>query len=156
LYPTLTDLIALARGAVTRFQRTTERCTITLHTSVSQIQVLVDPVRIDQVLANLLSNAIKYSLGGGTIDVRIEEHQRQQHVLLSVRDDGLGIPKDEQAQIFSRFKRASNAQQAGLLGTGLGLYVCRELLAMHGGQIWFESTEGEGSTFFVSLPLNAP
>jgi signal transduction histidine kinase len=152
LYPTLTDLVALARDTVTRFQRTTERSTISLHVSVSQLQVLVDPVRIDQVLANLISNAIKYSPEGGAIDVRIEKQQR--HVLLSVRDEGLGIPGDEQAQIFSRFKRASNALEAGLLGTGLGLYLCRELLALHGGHIWFESTKGDGSTFFVTLPLN--
>jgi signal transduction histidine kinase/GAF domain-containing protein len=155
LYPTLTDLVSLARSTVTRFQRTAEHCSISLHSSVSQLYVLVDPVRIDQVLANLLSNAIKYSTQGGVIDVRIEEHRQQQHVLLSVRDEGLGIPKDQQALIFSRFKRASNALQAGLLGAGLGLYLCRELLALHGGQIWFESTEGKGSTFFVKLPLNA-
>ncbi|HXX78649.1 MAG TPA: ATP-binding protein [Ktedonobacteraceae bacterium] len=154
LYPTLTDLVALTRGTITRFQRTTEHCTISLLASVPKIQVMVDPVRIDQVLANLLSNAIKYSPQGGTIDVQIEVQRQQQHVLLTVRDEGLGIPKDEQAQIFSRFKRANNALEAGVLGTGLGLYLCRELLALHGGQIWFESMEGEGSVFFVTLPMN--
>jgi signal transduction histidine kinase len=154
LYPSMTDLVALARDTVTRFQRTKEHYTISLQATVSQIQVLVDPVRIDQVLANLLSNAIKYSPEGGTIHVRIEEHSEQKYVQISVGDEGLGIPEDVQAQIFSRFKRASNAQEAGLPGTGLGLYLCRELLALHGGHIWFESTEGKGSTFFVTLPLN--
>ena len=66
----------------------------------------------------------------------------------------IGIPQAEQAQLFGRFVRASNSQTQGISGTSLGLYLCRELVSQHGGDIWFESTEGAGSTFFLRLPLS--
>ena len=78
------------------------------------------------------------------------EHQA---ALISIRDQGIGIPQAEQARIFGQFFRASNAEAILISGTGLGLYLCRELVLQHEGQIWFESREGAGSTFFVRLPL---
>jgi signal transduction histidine kinase len=66
---------------------------------------------------------------------------------------GIGIPEADQAHLFGRFVRASSGEAQGISGTGLGLYLCRELVLQHGGQIWFESREGAGSTFFVRLPL---
>ena len=84
-----------------------------------------------------------------TIGAEHETHE----ALLSVRDQGIGIPLHEQVQVFGRFARAGNAQAYGIRGTGLGLYLCRELVEAHGGRIWLESAEGQGSTFFVALPL---
>ena len=72
--------------------------------------------------------------------------------LLSIRDSGIGIPVQQQARIFGRFERADNARAYGIGGTGLGLYLCRELIERHGGRIWFESAEEQGSTFFIALP----
>ena len=72
---------------------------------------------------------------------------------ISVKDRGIGIPRRQHAQMFGRFMRADNAQAWGISGTGLGLYICRELVERHGGQLWFESEEDAGSTFFVTLPL---
>jgi signal transduction histidine kinase len=86
--------------------------------------------------------------------VQVDEDRDVQEALVRIRDWGMGIPMGQQAQIFSRFMRADNAQEAGISGTGLGLYLCRELVELHGGRIWFESTEGEGSTFFLALPLS--
>ena len=77
-----------------------------------------------------------------------------QDALISVADHGIGIPQAEQNQLFGQFVRASNAESHGISGTGLGLYLCRELVSQHGGEIWFESTEGVGSTFFLRLPLS--
>jgi signal transduction histidine kinase len=77
-----------------------------------------------------------------------------QNALISVADHGIGIPQAEQTQVFGQFVRASNAESHGISGTGLGLYLCRELISLHGGEIWFESTEGVGSTFFLRLPLS--
>ena len=74
-------------------------------------------------------------------------------VEIQVRDHGIGIPAAQQNLIFGRFMRADNARQAGISGTGLGLYISRGLVEQHGGQIWFESQEGKGTTFHMTLPL---
>jgi len=103
---------------------------------------------------NLLTNAIKYSPDGGSVEVALQLASEWQEALISIRDQGIGIPQAEQAQLFGRFVRASNSQAQGIGGTGLGLYLCRELVSQHGGDIWFESTEGAGSTFFLRLPLS--
>lgn len=76
-------------------------------------------------------------------------------MLIQVQDHGIGIPAREQARIFGRFMRADNAQAAGVKGTGLGLYLSRALVEQHGGQLWFHSREGVGSTFFLRLSLTS-
>src|SRR5437763_1885222 len=148
-----TDLVAMARRVLARRQLTTERHTLTLVIALPHLVVHADPRRMEQVLSNLIGNAIKYSPEGGAIEVTIRAEHESHEALLSVRDQGIGIPLHEQAQVFGRFARAGNAQAYGIRGTGLGLYLCRELVEQHGGRIWLESTEGQGSTFFVALPL---
>src|SRR6266700_1047609 len=151
----LTDLVALCRRVVARFQRTTAQHALSLETALEHLVAQVDPERIEQVLGNLLSNAIKYSPEGGPIQVRLREAVEAQAVHLSVRDGGIGIPARQQARIFGRFERADNSRPYGISGTGLGLYLCRALVEQHGGRIWFESVEGESSTFFIALPLTS-
>jgi signal transduction histidine kinase/GAF domain-containing protein len=148
-----TDLVALARRVMARRQLTTKRHTLTLLTVLAHLVVHADPRRIEQVLSNLIGNAIKYSPEGGAIEVTLRADNETGEALLSVRDRGIGIPMHEQAQVFGRFARAGNAQAYGIRGAGLGLYLCRELVEAHGGRIWLESAEGQGSTFFVALPL---
>jgi two-component system phosphate regulon sensor histidine kinase PhoR len=150
-----TDLVALARRVLTRRQLTTERHTLTLVTTLPHLVVHADPRRMEQVLSNLIGNAIMYSPEGGAIEVTIGAEHESHEALLSVRDQGIGIPQHDQAQVFERFARAGNAQAYGIRGTGLGLYLCRELVEQHWGRIWLESTEGQGSTFFVALPLTS-
>jgi len=147
------DLIALVKRVMSRLQMTTEQHPITINTPLEYLVVHVDPRRIEQVISNLISNAIKYSPAGGMIEVTINEESEAQTALLSVRDHGIGIPAHQQSLVFGRFARADNARAYGIGGTGLGLYLCRELTERQGGQIWFESTEGQGSIFFVSLPM---
>jgi signal transduction histidine kinase len=77
-------------------------------------------------------------------------------VEIQVQDEGLGVPRHQQARIFGRFMRADNAQATGISVTGLGLYLCHELVEQHAGRLWFESEEGEGITFFLRLPLEPP
>ena len=149
----LTDLVALCRRVVARFQLTTAQHTLSLETSLDHLVAQVDPERMEQVLGNLLSNAIKYSPEGGPIQVRLREAVETQMAHLSVHDRGIGIPARQQPRIFGRFERADNSRPYGINGTGLGLYLCRALVEQHGGHIWFESVEGEGSTFFIALPL---
>ena len=148
-----TDLIALVQRTVKRFRVTTEQHQIALETTEENIVVTIDPRRIEQVVSNLISNAIKYSPDGGKIEIAVSVDKRTNTALLCARDYGIGIPAFQQGRIFSRFMRADNAHAHNIGGTGLGLYLCRELVERHNGRIWFESLEGQGSTFYVSLPL---
>lgn len=147
-----TDLVALVKRTVARLQLTTEQHTISIHTALEYLVVQVDARRIEQVLGNLIGNAIKYSPEGGPVVVNISADVETESALISIHDSGIGIPFQQQARMFGRFERADNARSYGIGGTGLGLYLCRELVERHGGHIWFESVEGEGSTFYVSLP----
>jgi signal transduction histidine kinase len=147
------DIVAMLQRILKRQQITTEQHTLSLITPLEHLVVQVDPRRIEQVLNNLLNNAIKYSPVGGNVGVTIEEDAARQVAIVSVRDSGIGIPVEQQARVFGRFVRADNARAHGIGGTGLGLYLCRELVERHGGRIWFESEEGEGSTFHITLPL---
>jgi PAS domain S-box-containing protein len=113
--------------------------------------VATDRDKLRQVLANLVGNAVKYSHSSGRIDVRLEEDGP--HLRIAVGDEGVGIPQTELQRIFEKFYRLHSNTTREVGGTGLGLYICRELVRRMGGRIWVESSEGSGSTFFVELPL---
>ena len=153
LYVEPTNLLDLVRRVIKKLQITTERHKLVLHTSLEHLIVNLDPRRMEQVLNNIIGNAIKYSPEDGHIDITLSEDCKQQLALLSIQDRGIGIPLQQQARIFGRFMRAENAQMQGIGGTGLGLYLSRELVERHSGRIWFESIEGKGSTFYIALPL---
>jgi two-component system sensor histidine kinase VicK len=113
--------------------------------------IAADPDRLRQVLANLVGNAVKYSPDGGRITLRLVP--REKDLCISVRDEGLGIAERELDRIFEKFYRVDPNMSRGVSGSGLGLYICRELVRRMGGSIWVESDVGRGSTFFVVLPL---
>ncbi len=148
-----TNLVALAKRSVSRLQVTTEKHTLSLHTSLEHLVIHIDAQRIEQVLGNILGNAIKYSPEGGIIEISISKDSATNAALLRISDQGIGIPVNQQAHVFGRFMRADNARLLGIGGTGLGLYLSRELVERHGGRIWFESAEGQGTTFNITLPL---
>jgi two-component system sensor histidine kinase VicK len=106
---------------------------------------------VRQVLVNLLDNAVKYSPDGGRVVVAVDGDDR--YVRFAIRDEGLGIPAAEQRRVFEKFYRLDPNLTRGVGGTGLGLYICRELVQRMGGRIWVESMEGRGSTFVVELPV---
>lgn len=153
LRPDHYDLMATVRRVMERLQATTLRHELRLESEVAALPMWMDEQRIDQVLHNLIGNAMKYSPEGGPITVTISEVAAEAAVLIRVRDRGLGIPAEQQGMLFGRFARAANVVAIGISGTGLGLFLCRELVERHGGRIWLESTLGEGSTFFVQLPI---
>ena len=112
-----------------------------------------DEQRVMQIMNNLITNAIKYSPESNEIEVGLQRTpEYPDEALMWVRDHGIGIPPDEVHLIFQRFHRASNLNKS-MSGLGLGLYLVKELVTRHEGHIWVESTEGEGSTFYVLLPL---
>ncbi len=116
-------------------------------------KIKVDPDKIHDVLQNLIDNAIKYSKAGGTVHVTLT--QEDKYLRLAVKDQGIGIPDSEKDKIFARFFRATNATRTETNGSGLGLFIAQSIVKRHGGNVWFESREGEGTTFFATLPLSA-
>jgi signal transduction histidine kinase len=117
-------------------------------------RIIADPDRLRQVLTNLVTNAVKYSPEGGSITVRCRE-RGMHHVVIAVIDHGLGIPPEQVGKLFQKFARVRTDDHLKISGTGLGLYICRLIVEGHGGQIWVESEPGKGSTFALSLPLDA-
>ncbi|HEU4324027.1 MAG TPA: GAF domain-containing protein [Roseiflexaceae bacterium] len=147
----LVDLGVLVRQVVAEYQPTLEQHTLTCQTPASSLLVRGDALRLEQVLHNLLQNAVKYSPQGGPVHVRAEV--RNGYARVHVSDEGIGIPTAALSRIFQRFYRAANADTRHISGMGVGLYVVSEIIALHGGEVSVESTEGRGSTFTISLPL---
>lgn len=112
--------------------------------------VEVDQDKFMQVIDNIMNNAIKYSPDGGTITARLVETHN--HVILSITDQGLGIPRKDIGKVFDRFYRVDKARSRQQGGTGLGLAISKEVVEALGGRIWVDSQEGKGSTFYISLP----
>lgn len=113
-------------------------------------RLLVDPERMEQVMNNLLSNAVKFSPRGSRVEVCLTQNANQ--VVLSVADQGMGIPKDRLDKLFRPFERLSKEAATKEKGSGLGLAIVKKIVEAHGGQVWVESEEGRGSTFFVAIP----
>lgn len=115
------------------------------------IKVNADKFRIYQVITNLITNAVKYSPERTTITVAVEK--QKDNALFSVKDEGRGIPKNQQKKIFERLYQITSQSSLQASGLGMGLYISREIIRKHKGTIWVESEEGKGSTFYFTLPL---
>jgi PAS domain S-box-containing protein len=148
------DLCALARRVVTEIQPTSDAHPITCAIAESPLLVAGDELRLEQVLQNLVQNAVKYSPAGGPVEVEVAA--RDGRVCLAVADRGIGLPEDALPRLFERFYRAPNADPRQISGMGIGLYVVREIVRLHGGQVQAARREGAGSRFTVCLPQLAP
>ena len=115
-----------------------------------------DAEKLKQVLLNLVSNAIKYSPNGEPVEISVTTDQASGYLWFSITDHGLGIASRDRAKLFTSFSRVRNEQTESIRGTGLGLYICRNLVEAMGGSIWLDSTLGEGSTFTFTLPPEPP
>ena len=153
----LIDITALFTQVLTRFDMLLQseeyqfnNYKIDRHLMNEAVFVDIDPDRIVQVLDNVMNNAIKYSPEGGTITctMRIEDNQ----VIIIVKDEGIGIPEEDLAHIFDRFYRVDRARSRAMGGTGLGLAISSEVIEQHGGKIWAESINRNGTTFYIALP----
>ncbi|MFL6068808.1 MAG: ATP-binding protein [Gaiellaceae bacterium] len=149
------DVAELARRAIAAARaHAPKRLTLEVLAPPAVPAVAADADKLAQVFANLVANAVKYSPEGGRIELRLEP--RETDVCITVSDEGLGIPETELDRIFDKFYRVDPNMARGVSGSGLGLYICRELVRRMGGSIAVESEVGTGSKFFVVLPLASP
>ncbi|MEU2269530.1 ATP-binding protein [Streptomyces olindensis] len=150
------DLCSLVVSATDAIRPAAAAASVVLETHCPSRPLVLeaDSDQLDRVLMNLLSNAVKFTPEGGKVTVRAEA--RDGEAVLSVSDTGIGIPAAEQEKLFQRFFRASNATDAAIPGTGLGLTIVRTIVANHGGEVYVSSAEGRGTTFTARLPIATP
>lgn len=148
------NLADLINSTVSMIESLADKAEVHLSVSSLSLELWADADRIVQTLTNLLSNAIKFSPKGSTVYLRTEK-KGDTEVLLTVRDTGRGIPTDKLESIFERFQQVDSSDSRNHDGTGLGLAICRSIVQQHGGRIWVESVVGEGSTFYLLLPIHS-
>jgi len=156
LDPKRTEIATVVERAVAMMAPMAEKAGIALTAQVesSLPDLMMDARRMVQVLTNLIGNALKYTASGGWVTVRVTLLPPEQDgVLVAVSDPGRGIAPEQHARIFERLYQARAEDDVFEGGLGLGLYICREVVKLHRGEIWVESTPGQGSTFFFTLPL---
>ncbi len=149
------DLGQLARRVVDEVQPGLLQHSITCRTPGTAVMIDGDEVRLEQVIQNLLQNAVRYSPNGGRIEVVVAADEQAELASLHVRDQGIGIPAEAMAQLFERFYRVPDSTIEHIHGVGIGLYVVKEIVTLHGGAVEVASEAGIGSTFTVNLPLRA-
>jgi signal transduction histidine kinase len=125
--------------------------TIIFSSHPPQLEISFDAGKLRQAMVNVVSNAIKYSPEKSKVELGVKNTATA--IVFSCQDQGIGIPPTEQGRLFEKFFRASNALKYQAEGSGLGLYITNSLVGLHGGKLWFESKEGQGTTFYISLPL---
>lgn len=154
--PIETDLAKLVREIAAEVEPKAAEKQIVISISVKGklSPILTDPLLLKEVFANLIPNAVKYTPEKGKVSISLAK--KGDTILSAVKDNGYGIPKSEHSRIFSKFFRAGNITSKESVGTGLGLYMVKGIIDSLSGKIWFESTPGKGTTFFMSLPIIGP
>ncbi|OEH93078.1 cell wall metabolism sensor histidine kinase WalK [Bacillus solimangrovi] len=146
------DFASLFEQVIERFEMTkAQNVKFKKEFKATSVQVTIDQDKLTQVLDNIISNALKYSPKGGTVCFTLEADEKMLKVC--VRDEGMGIPKENLTKVFERFYRVDKARSRKMGGTGLGLAIAKEIIELHGGKVWAESVEGEGTAIFFTLPL---
>ena len=151
--PVLADFEAICQFVINSFKEEIKKKEIKFEFKKPQKklpQVKVDVERIRLTFNNLLDNAIRYTPAGGKVTVSLRHVKKE--IELSIKDTGVGIPKDQQGRVFTKFFRGANVMRMATEGSGLGLFITKNIIEAHGGKIWFESEEGKGATFYFTLP----
>jgi signal transduction histidine kinase len=149
LNPTVFEMNGLLLEITSSLQQTTKNHQIIFEVEEGNLWVNADRERMEQVIINLLSNAIKYSLDH--TDIIVHARKKDEQILVSVHDSGIGIPQKDIENVFLRFYRVSGSASS-FSGSGVGLYISSEIVKSHGGSIWAKSKIGKGSDFYFSLP----
>lgn len=146
------DLVADMREIVDQYKASKDQVGKNIHlkSSVEKIYLKLDDIKFRQVINNLISNALKFTPDGGDISILLEE--QQDTVLITVADNGIGIPAQYHDTLFEKFTRARRKGLKGEPSIGLGMSIIKTIVSWHGGKIWFESTENQGTSFFIALP----
>ncbi|TLY38260.1 MAG: adenylate cyclase, partial [Nitrospirae bacterium] len=152
---TACDIRDLVRNIVENYRpvANSKNVALTSQVDASLPPLYADGRRLDQVLNNLLSNAVKFTPEGGAIQIRVRP-ENGAGVMVQVEDSGVGIAKNEIANLFQKYRQASSATLSAQKGTGLGLVICKMIVEAHGGRIWAESEEGKGTTLTFTLPFD--
>ncbi len=154
LYLQPTDLTVIIRGLLKEKAKEVQKKNLQISFTTEHEPfplARTEPNKIKQALSNLLSNAIAYTPPAGKISIDLKTSGAE--ILCTIVDSGVGIPKQQQRQVFSKFFRGSNVLQIEATGTGLGLYITKAFIEASGGRIWFKSQEGKDTTFYFTLPI---
>ncbi len=145
------DLVEKVMGALQLYARQKSIDLQVVVAADAPVVVAADAALLYQAVYNLVENAIKYTPEGGQVQVRVERREKQ--LLFAIQDTGIGIPPADQKRLFEKFFRSSQREARAQKGTGLGLAIVRSIAERHGGQVWVQSKLGEGSTFFLAVPI---
>jgi PAS domain S-box-containing protein len=151
--PVLADIVQICQSVIDSYKEEMEKKNLKfIFEKPKELpKVRVDVEKISLAIQNLLENAIRYNREGGEIEITLEEKEGK--IKFSIKDTGIGIPKNQQHRVFIKFFRAPNALRMETEGSGLGLFITKNIIEAHGGKIWFESEEGKGTTFYFTLPV---
>jgi PAS domain S-box-containing protein len=150
--PVLADIVPICQSVIDSYKDEIEKRNLKFKFKKPKElpKVRVDIEKISLAIQNLLENAIRYNKFGGEIEMVLKKKEKE--IEFSIKDTGIGIPKDQQNRVFTKFFRGSNAMKMETEGSGLGLFITKNIIEAHGGRIWFESEEGKGTTFYFTLP----
>ncbi|HHE76644.1 MAG TPA: PAS domain-containing protein [Candidatus Parcubacteria bacterium] len=150
----LLNINELIAAVINNYQKIIKKQRLTLKFNKEAVvpNIMADEIKMRIAIENILNNSIKYTPPRGKISISVSKID-QDEVKIKISDTGIGIPKNQQNRVFTKFFRASNVIQRDTEGTGLGLYMAKNIIEAHGGEIWFESEEGKGTTFYITLPI---
>jgi len=152
--PTLTSLENIVQFVINSCENQLERKNIKLNykkpdKKLPQVKVDIEKIRL--AIQNLFDNAIRYTPKGGQVTVSLKHDKKE--IEFSIADTGVGVPEDQQSRVFSKFFRGANVIRLDTEGSGLGLFITKNIIEAHGGRIWFDSKEGKGTTFYIAFPI---
>lgn len=154
--PTPVNLEDLVRFVVNSYKEEINRKNLRLEfkkTEAKLPKIEVDVEKIRLIIQNFLDNAIKYTPNGGTVLISLTYDKGKKEIKFSIKDTGVGIPQDQQERVFTKFFRGANVIRMATEGSGLGLFIAKNIIEAHGGKIWFESKENQGTIFYFALPV---
>lgn len=156
----LVDINEVVQSAIDTIKEESEKKNLKIEfkkTKEKLPRAMVDVKKMEMAISNLLDNAARYTMAGGKISIFTKviekKNSKEKEIEIEIKDTGLGIPEYQQKEIFSKFFRGENVIKVETEGTGLGLYISKNIIEAHGGRIWFESAEGQGTTFYIALPV---